>query len=139
MRHPFRFSLALAAVVAGSLILPVGIAGATGPRSAVGVTVMPLTSVPNSNIQKSGKKAVFNPTALSASWSSATAIPCTSTAVAATITNTTSRKQKVVLNGAIVARIPRGSLAGLCFYGSGPATFVYGLKKSTSTLTVSVS
>jgi hypothetical protein len=82
---------------------------------------------------------VFNPTALSASWSSPTVVACTSTSARATLTNTTTKKQKVVLNGAVVARIPSGDLADLCFYGSGPATFVYHLKKSTSTLTVSVS
>jgi hypothetical protein len=144
MRHSFKGAFRLLAVsVVSAVVLPISTAGAATPAPSIGLsTARPAVTLPNSNIQKSGTTNIYNPTALSTTWSapaSSSEPPCTSAIFEATVTNTTKKTQKVTFNKKVIGKIPKGDDIGLCFYGSGTSTFVVGLKKSTSTLTITVS
>ncbi|HXQ75645.1 MAG TPA: hypothetical protein VN791_04050 [Acidimicrobiales bacterium] len=144
MRHSLKGAVSLiAASVVSAVVLPISMAGATTQAPSIGLSKPgPAVTLPNSNIQKSGTTNVYSPTALSTGWSapsSGSEPPCTSTIFEATVTNTTKKTQKVTFNKKVIGKIPKGDDIGLCFYGSGTSTFVLGLKKSTSTLTITVS
>jgi hypothetical protein len=143
MRHSGKVAMGLAATsVIAALALPMGQAGATSSPTATGIASVARVTMPNSNIDKSGTKAaVFDPTSLSAGWSSAATPPpaCTAGIVAFTITNTTTTTQTVTVGKKVIGHITAGESLGVCTYGSGKARFKFKLKKSSSRLTVRVS
>ena len=100
----------------------------TANRS-LGVSATPASGAPNSNIvQKSGKKAHYNPNSLACSIS---------TQLSFDITNQTSVSQSVVYNGLVLATIPAGKHQG--FFIPIKGTYHLHLKGSTSILTVTAS
>lgn len=142
MPHSFKGAFTLiAASVVSVVVLPVSMAGAASVPSIGLSTARPAVALPNSDIEKSGSTSVYDPTALSVGWSapaSSKEPACTSTIFEATITNTTKKTQKVTYEKKVIGKIPKGDEIGLCFYGSGTSTLVVGLKKSASTLTITV-
>jgi anti-sigma factor RsiW len=140
MRHSFKIALGLVATsTMAALALPAGLAGAAAPASISAVGVVRAATVSNSDIVLSGKKAAYSPTSLSANWTSASPVTCTAANVAFSITNTTTKTQKVVQGKKVFAKVPKGEVLGVCLYGSGSQSVTLKLKKSKSTLTVSIS
>jgi hypothetical protein len=130
----------VAASTVAAMVLPAGLAGAAAPASISAVGVVRAATVANTDIVISGKKAAYSPTALSANWTSATPVPCTAANVAFTITNTTTKTQKVVKGKKIFAKVPKGEELGVCLFGGpGASSVTLKLKRSTSTLSVSIS
>ncbi len=95
----------------------------------VSVNAAPASGAPNSNIvQKSGKKAHYNPTSLACS---------SSTKLSFDITNQTSVSQSVMYNGQVLATIQPSKHQG--FFIPVKGTYHLHLKGSTSVLTVTAS
>jgi hypothetical protein len=139
MRHSFKVALGVVATsVVAVVALPVGLAGASAQGVTVRVsTAVPAATAPNSNIKVKGGKSVYKPTALSTTYTAASGSTCTASEVVLTISNKTTKTEKITFQGVTYA-LPKGYLIGFCLYGSGPASGTFGLKKSTSTLTVTV-
>ncbi|MEO8973938.1 MAG: hypothetical protein ABI406_20310 [Ktedonobacteraceae bacterium] len=130
MLHVITTSVLLA-VVAVCLTAVVASAHPVTVHRSVGVSVSsaPASGAPNSNIvQKSGKKAHYNPSSLACSIS---------TQLSFDITNQTSVSQSVVYNGLVLATIPAGKHQG--FFIPVKGTYQLHLKGSTSVLTVTAS
>ena len=130
-------ALALSALPAGAAAT--GAAKFTAPVAFSGAQV---ATLPNSNL-KAGATAgtvVYHPSKLSAGWSSTTNPgDCPSNEVMATITNKSGKAQEILYKGQDFGTLPKKAVGGVCFFGSGTATFKFGIKGQTSKLTVTVS
>jgi hypothetical protein len=139
MRHSFKITIGLVAMSMMALTLPADLAGAAAPASISAVGVVRAATVSNANIVMVGKKPAYSPTSLSANWTSASPVTCTPANVAFTITNTTAKTQKVVEGKKVFAKMPAGEDLGVCLFGSGSKSVTLKLKRSKTTLTVSIS
>jgi hypothetical protein len=141
-----------------ALMVPTALATATmagtagaGTPSATSVSVAAgggvsasQLAVPNSNISKSKKtgKLAFSPSKLATGWSGPFSNPppaCTTSNDKATITNKSKKGATLTYNGVVIGTLPAKSYDIVCFWGSGPHVFKYGLKGSKSKLAISVS
>jgi hypothetical protein len=104
------------------------------------VSLSMVTAKPNSNIAGSGKTANYSPKSLKVKWSGPTEKKCTAAKEAFTITNTTKVTQTVTLSGKAFATLAAGKSNGVCAWGTGTTTGVFGLKANKKAkLTVHVS
>jgi len=94
-------------------------------------------AVPNSNIKIVRGVARYKPKTLDVTWSGPSGGTCTKAKIDFTISNTTAVTEIVTL-GTKHQKIPAGRVAGVCLFGSGNATYVFGLKGSPKKLTVTV-
>jgi hypothetical protein len=140
MLHSFKGAFGLFAIFAvAGLVLPAQAANAATPGPTVSLSAFThATTVPNTRIKDSGTSVVFDPTSLSTVWSGPTSKTCTSNRQMITITNKTSKNKKITYDGKVIGLLPAGDKGGICFWGTGSEQFVFGIKKSTSQLTVSV-
>lgn len=140
------FKIAIGTTVACGLLavfLPVQIAAAA-PGAKPFVAMAPLeraSAVPNSNIKLKSGVATFRPDSLSASWSGATQgkKACNASREGITLTNEMTKSERITYLGNVIGELPPGQSGGICFWGTDSEQFVFGLKNSTSQLTVSVS
>jgi hypothetical protein len=116
-------------------------AGTTPAHLTAGHAALSRTAAkPNSNIAGSGKKVNYSPKSLKVTWSGPTEKKCTVAKEAFTITNTAKATETVTLSGKAFAKIAAGKTDGVCAWGTGTATGVFGLKANTKAkLTVHVS
>jgi hypothetical protein len=137
-------AVAIASVVSSLMLLPaLPAAAGAGPAAAKGVEVGALspvqtTKLPNSNIAWNGKMHLFSPKTLRATWSGSTETKCTEAKQRITISNPLKNTQTVTYEGAFLVNLPSGYQFGACFWGSGVGSFMFGVGKSKSELTVSV-
>jgi hypothetical protein len=129
-------TLAVAAVV----VVPSGVAGAQTPREALSLAVFATPGkLPTSTIKTRSETTAYHPAALSATYAGPTAKTCISKYYGVVVTNGTPSTQVVTYNGSVEGVLPKHSSGGICFWGTEKQNFVFGLKGSTSQLTVSVS
>jgi hypothetical protein len=116
-------------------------AGTTPVHLTAGhVAVSSAAAKPNSNITGSGKTVNYSPKSLKATWSGPTEKKCTAAKESFTITNTTKVSETVTLSGKAFANIAAGKAEGVCAWGKGTATGVFGLKANKKAkLTVHIS
>jgi len=124
----FIFGSALAAAASLGLQLPASAAvhGAAEPTSKI--------------VANTKGVAKFKPTSLAVVWSATTEPKkgCVTRGVRAWIKNKTSATQNLTYNGSAFASIAAGAKEGVCFWGTGSASFTLALTGSTSTLTFNV-
>jgi hypothetical protein len=141
-------SIRIAQVSAVSVITITAVAGLIAPASAAQAPPMragyavarSTTAKPNSNIVGAGKLVKYSPTSLSAKWSGAKKATCTVAKESFTISNTAKTAETVTLSGKTFAKVPAGKGLGVCAFGSGTATGVFGLaanKKAKLTVHIS--
>jgi hypothetical protein len=116
-------------------------AGTTPAHLTAGhVSLSMVTAKPNSNITGSGKTVNYSPKSLKVKWSGPTEKKCTAAKESFTLTNKTKVTQTVTLSGKAFGKIPAGKSDGVCAWGKGTATGVFGLKANKKAkLTVHVS
>ncbi|MFZ0667794.1 MAG: hypothetical protein WAM97_18755 [Acidimicrobiales bacterium] len=129
-----------------ALLLPVQVAGATVPARSgfvfsafTHVATTTTTTIPHTRIKTDGSASVFDPTALSTTWSGPVQKTCTSKRQVLDFVNKTATTQKITYLGSVIGKLKAGDEAGICFWGTGSEQFVFGLQNQSSTLTVSVS
>jgi len=121
------------------LVIPVQAAGAATHGAAFSLSVgSSAASVPSTRIKIVGSTATFKPDSLSTVWSGPVEKTCGTKKQTMMITNSTSKNQKITYDGSVVGLLPVGDHGGICFWGTGSEQFTFGILKSTSTLTVSV-
>lgn len=137
MRKPWTLVGVLLSV---PLVLGVALPAAAAPPN-LGVAPVPSvpSTLPNSDITGTGHSRVFDPSSLTATWSSATESECTTTLERATLTNMSSSTAIITYKRVDEVKIKPGGEAGLCFYGTGTATFTLGLRGSKAKLAIHVS
>jgi len=124
----FIFGSALAAAASLGLQLPASAA-------VQGATLLPTAKI----VANAKGVTKYKPTSLAATWSAATTVSCSRKRIRAWVKNKTTATQTMTYNGSTFAQVSAGGKVGICFYGSGTFSFVFGLTGSTSTLTVNVS
>ena len=138
-------------LIVGALALPISFgtvamtapARAATPAVSIGlsapVAISNSSALPNSNIK--GKKPTykFKPGKLSAVWSGPTEETCTAALEEATVTNDTSKAQKLVSGKTVFGTLPAHEVEGFCFWGTGTHTFTLGIKGQKSKLKFNVS
>jgi hypothetical protein len=121
------------AVFCAALAVPMSVvvpAGAVTPSSGSAKTK------PTADITTSG----YSPTSLNIMWSGPPPDKkCTAALVAIHLTNKTSKTQDLTYKGKFYFGVLAGKTAPLCAWGKGNKTIVFGLKHSTSTLTLHLS
>ena len=129
------------AILATAGLMASASAGTTPVHLTAGhVTLSRVTAKPNSNISGSGKAVNYSPKSLKVKWSGPVAKKCTAAKEAFTITNKSKTTETVTLSGKAFAKIAAGKVAGVCAWGKGTTTGVFGLKankKAKLTWTVS--
>jgi hypothetical protein len=142
MNRCFKAVLVPAATLAisAAVVLPSGVAGAQTPRQAVSLSVFAGTGkLPTSTIKTRSETTAYHPAALSATYAGPKAKTCISKYYGIVVTNGTASTQVVTYNGSVEGVLPKHTSGGICFWGTEKQNFVFGLKGSTSQLTVSVS
>ncbi len=137
--------LAIAAAVAVPTLLAFGVpAGASTATASVSASAAPAgvvnaaaAKIPGSRIIKGPK---FKPTTLNAAGHAGTG--CTKKTRGVLVTNKTAANRQLTMSGANFGDpIPPGDGLYICYYEKGavppPTTAVFGIKKSSSTLTIS--
>lgn len=130
-------ALAVSTAMAAPAAAAVPSTGATVASSAAAATALP-----NVNIDKSKTtgKVTFKPSKISTTWS---APPpegtCTSALTKFTITNKTTATQTILYKKSTLDVLPEHEAAGICFWGTGDATFKLTLEGQAGKLTVTVS
>jgi hypothetical protein len=107
--------------------------------AAIPVGALKNSATPNTNIVKNGGSTTYDPSEVSTSFYGSTPKKCTQKRLGVTFTNETNKTREVTYKGAVFESLPPGSVGGACFVGSKDRTYVFGLAKSESELTVSVS
>jgi hypothetical protein len=132
---------ALGVATAAAFMLPASASQATAAHmSAVSTVHAAAAKKPNSDITGSGKTVVYSPTTLKAKWSGKKEGTCTTAKESFTISNTTKTSETVTLSGKTFAKVPADKVLGVCAWGTGTTTGVFGLKANKkATLTVDVS
>jgi hypothetical protein len=124
-----------------AVALPVQAATAA-PASRPVVAMVPVTRAaaePNSNIRLKSGVVTFRPDSLSTTWSGPTQKKtCTTNRQRITITNQLTKSERITYLGSVIGKLPPGQSGGICFWGTNSEQFVFGLKNSSSQLTVSV-
>jgi hypothetical protein len=140
-RHKYTLTLLGAAAGVSMAIAGTGVASATtsSHQPAFGRAAAASAKLPNSNITGAGKKAVYKPATLKVTWSGPSERRCTTARFAFTVTNTTKVTQTVTLGGKAFATVKPGKVDGICAWGKGSGTGVFGLKSDGAKLTVHVS
>jgi hypothetical protein len=133
--------LGIAALVAAPAVLGfTSVAGAAAPAGhlSFGVASVQHLTKPNSNIKGAGK---YSPKTLNATWSASSepSNGCKEKKISFSITNTTSVSQTVTYESADFVTIPPAEAVGVCAWGTGSGSFVFGLTSTSKTLTVNES
>jgi hypothetical protein len=118
-------SVALTAATVAGLALPGGggVAGA---------------ALPNVSIVRQGGMAVFSPSTITVAWSGPTSQTCDATLESLTLVNATKVDHEIFgFPHVKLGILQAGVSSGLCFFGSGTATYIYSLHDG-ATLTVNV-
>jgi hypothetical protein len=130
---------------ANAAVIGASRAGATAvaPAPVVAMSATHLNAatnpVPNTDIKKKSGETEYQPTAINTSFYGPTEKKCTTKRLGVTFTNATKKTVNVTYKGSLFESIPSGAMGGACFHGTDPRTFVFGLEKSSSQLTVSAS
>jgi hypothetical protein len=139
-------------LIVGALALPISFgtvamtapAGAATPAVSIGlsapVAISNSSALPNSNIKGKKPTFTFNPGKLSVVWSAPPPeTTCTAALEEATVTNDTSKGQKLVSGKTVLGTLPAHEATGFCFWGTGTHTFTLGIKGQKSKLKFNVS
>jgi hypothetical protein len=141
LRNKYVLTLLGGAAAASMAIAGTGVASATTThQAAFGRSAVAVATVPNATISGKGKKAAYKPSSISITWSGPKEKACTKKVEGFTITNGTKAAQTVTLGGTTFVTISAGKSEGVCAWGSGTTTAVFGLKSAKKAkLTVHVS
>jgi hypothetical protein len=127
-----------ALAMSAAVVLPSGVAGAQTPREAISLSVFATPGkLPTSTIKTRSAVTAYHPTSLSATYAGPKAKTCVSKYYGIDITNGTTSTQLITYDGSVEGVLPKHTTGGICFWGTEKQNFVFGLKGSTSLLTVS--
>jgi hypothetical protein len=95
---------------------------------------------PGVNIKGNGATLTYKPAKVRAHWTAASTVACTLENAGAIVTNASRHTVQPTYQGApFGGPLPAGTSEGFCMFGTGRATYQFGLEASTNILTVKVS
>lgn len=123
IRH---LGIAAAVVVTPLLGLSAVSAAAASPKIAVAHAI-PFVTGPNTNLAGSGTTVVYSPKKL-LGLTAVSEANCSNSDYSFSVSNTTSKSQKVTYSGSLVVKIPSGEAVAICVFNDG--TYKLGLASS---------